>query len=157
METVVENVTSRSAPCFSNSAAAFLMACTVAAALSYQEANRTARSVRLKHLSQPIETDTIRLRLAKGRRPPSAFAQPAQVSTPQPRSPQARERMCAASFNHLIRAGEERGRDREGERTCGFQVDEELKFNGLLDRQITGLRAFQNLIDVGCGATKHIS
>src|SRR3954471_22231967 len=38
---------------------------TVAAALAYQETNRTARSIRLKHLSQHIETDTIRSALQK--------------------------------------------------------------------------------------------
>src|SRR3954468_15665320 len=38
---------------------------TVSAALPYQEANRIARSVRLKHLPQSIETDTIRSALQK--------------------------------------------------------------------------------------------
>src|SRR4051794_1918089 len=99
METVVENVTSRSAPSFSSSAAAFLMASRSPPLFL------TKRRIESRGASQaPVAAHRDRhdtLRLAKGRRPLSAFAEPAQVSTPQPGRPQARERMCAGSFDHL--------------------------------------------------------
>src|SRR4051794_6401361 len=42
-------------------------------------------------------------------------------------------RRSPASFNHLVRAGEERRRDRETERLGGFQVYEKLEYGRLLN------------------------
>ena len=43
-------------------------------------------------------------------------------------------RGTVGSFNHLVGAGEERGRDREAERACGLEVDRKLEAFSLLHR-----------------------
>src|SRR5215204_5188995 len=53
-------------------------------------------------------------------------------------------RSRAVSFDHLVGAGEERWRDREAEGFSGLEVDDELDFGGLHDRQLGRLLAFQN-------------
>src|SRR6266581_903418 len=57
----------------------------------------------------------------------------------------------SCSLEHLVRSQEERLRDREPERLGGLEVDDELKFCCLLDRQVGWFGALQNLIDVGGG------
>ena len=47
----------------------------------------------------------------------------------------------ATSFDDLVGAGEERLRDGEAERLGGLQVDHQLEFGRLLDRQVAGLCA----------------
>jgi hypothetical protein len=44
-------------------------------------------------------------------------------------------------FDHLISAGEDRGRDREAEGLGGLEIDHQLEGGRLLDRQISGLLA----------------
>src|SRR6266849_8061409 len=51
-------------------------------------------------------------------------------------------------FDHLIRPLQERLRDREAEGFRRREVDDELKFGGLLHRQIGGLGALEDLVDV---------
>src|SRR5438270_1694417 len=60
---------------------------------------------------------------------------------------QLRQSHSTRSVDHLVRAQEQPLRDREAERLGGLGVDHELKFRWLLDRQITGFRALQNLVD----------
>jgi len=56
------------------------------------------------------------------------------------------------SLNDLVRALQQRLRDGDAERLCGLQVDRELELRWLLDRDIGGLRALENLVDeAGCG------
>jgi hypothetical protein len=50
----------------------------------------------------------------------------------------------------------ERGRDREAERLGRLEVDDQLELGRLLDGEIAGLGAFQNLVHVGRGAPKQI-
>src|SRR5262249_62125696 len=47
--------------------------------------------------------------------------------------------------------------NREPERLRGLRVDDQLEFGGLLDRKVTRLRAFENLVHVGRRASKEIS
>src|SRR5262245_103417 len=62
----------------------------------------------------------------------------------------------AGSLDNPIRALQQRRRDRPAERPGGLQVDGQLELGRLLDGQIAGLGALQNLVDVGSGATKQI-
>jgi hypothetical protein len=73
----------------------------------------------------------------RGAPSPAAAPQPARKG-PARRLPRERE-ASAASFNHLIRAGEDRGRDGKAERFGDNQVDDEIEFGRLLHRQIVSL------------------
>src|SRR5215510_6697312 len=53
-----------------------------------------------------------------------------------------------ASFDHLVGADQERLRDFEAERLGSGQVNDEIVPGGLLDRQVFGLGAAQELVDV---------
>jgi hypothetical protein len=52
------------------------------------------------------------------------------------------------SFNHLIGADEQRGRYGESKLLRGLQIDDQLKFGWLQDRQVVRLLARQNSADV---------
>jgi hypothetical protein len=51
-------------------------------------------------------------------------------------------------LDHLVRAQQNILRDRDSERLRRLEVDRQLELGGLLDRQIAGLRAFKDLVDV---------
>src|SRR5260370_17367772 len=67
-------------------------------------------------------------------------------------SPSLRRRAGAAirggSFDDLVGAGEDRWRHTEAERLGGLEIDHQLEFSRLLDRQVSGLRALEALPDV---------
>src|SRR5262245_16810300 len=69
-------------------------------------------------------------------------------------------RICAAqadylaSLNCTVCAKERQGWDGQTQRVRGFEIDDERKSRGLLDRNITGLCSFQNPIDERCHLTK---
>ena len=56
------------------------------------------------------------------------------------------------SFDHPVRAKQHRLRDRYAERLGRFHVDHQLELRRLLDWQIRGLRALEDLVHVGGGA-----
>jgi hypothetical protein len=58
----------------------------------------------------------------------------------------------ATLFDHVVGAGEQRGRHREAERLGGGQVDHEIELGRLLDRDIGRLGPAQNLVDIVGGA-----
>jgi len=62
----------------------------------------------------------------------------------------------AASFDHLVGAGEQRNWEREPERLGSLEVDDQLDFSGLLDRQGGGLLAFENSAGVDADLTVRI-
>ncbi|HYP36386.1 MAG TPA: hypothetical protein VEQ62_08590, partial [Stellaceae bacterium] len=52
------------------------------------------------------------------------------------------------SFDHLVSAGEERRWHSNAKRLGGFHIDDQLETSWLLDRQIGGLGAFEDFVDV---------
>src|SRR5262249_26691475 len=65
--------------------------------------------------------------------------------------------MCAASFDHLVGACEQRWRNFEAERLGGPKVEDQFNFRGLLDRQIGRLLALENPPGVDAGQTVEVS
>src|SRR5882672_10530190 len=63
---------------------------------------------------------------------------------------------AAALLDYLIRPLEERLRDRQAKGLRGLEVDHRLVLGGLLDRQIAGLGAFEDLIHVGGRSPKQV-
>jgi hypothetical protein len=47
-------------------------------------------------------------------------------------------------FDHLVGAGEQRGRYGKTKRLCGLEIDDQLEFAGLQDRQVIRLLARKN-------------
>src|SRR6202045_4695683 len=66
------------------------------------------------------------------------------------------EASASDSLDHLIRPLQERRRDRQAEGPGGLEVDDQLKLLGLLDREVGGLGAFEDLIDVDGGTLIHV-
>src|SRR5262249_49870554 len=59
------------------------------------------------------------------------------------------------SFDHLVGTKQDRCRKSNAERFCCFQIQSEMEFIGLIDRQIGRLRAPENLGDVRGSALIH--
>ena len=52
-------------------------------------------------------------------------------------------------LDHLVGAREDRGRDRQAERSGGLEIDDQLVPGSLLDRQVGRFRTLEDLVDVG--------
>src|SRR5205809_3475308 len=102
-------------------------------------------------------------------RPPTAWSRPrtqwSAACPPAARAPRAATRTAeqcdgassaTRSFDHLVGAGEQRWRNFEAERPGRLQVDDELEFGGLQDREVCGLGALEDLTGVGADLTKHV-
>jgi len=55
------------------------------------------------------------------------------------------------SFDHLVGAAEQRKRHRQTESIRGLEIDDQLDFRGLHDRQLGGLLALENPACVDTG------
>src|SRR6516225_2026511 len=62
----------------------------------------------------------------------------------------------ASSLDHLVGASKQRRRNLVTERLCGRKVYDEIELSRLLDRDISRLRAAQNLVDMVSGASIHV-
>src|SRR6267142_5901456 len=63
----------------------------------------------------------------------------------RPQRPQMRR--WAGGIDHLIRPPQQRGWDREADGFGGLEVDDQLEFRRLLDRQVAGPGALEDLVD----------
>ena len=54
-------------------------------------------------------------------------------------------------FDHLAGFDEQRRRHRQSERLGGLQIDHEIEFGRLHDRQVGGFFAFEDATDIGSG------
>src|SRR5712692_1984197 len=61
-----------------------------------------------------------------------------------------------ALLDHLVRPPQQRLRDREAEGLGGLQVDHKFELRGLLDREIAGLGALEDLVDKASGAATQV-
>src|SRR5262249_26128047 len=63
---------------------------------------------------------------------------------------------CRGSLNQLVGAQQDRGRQLDSDLPSGTQIDHQLEFSGLLDRQLRSVRAFEYLVDISRGAPPQI-
>src|SRR6266481_2756098 len=68
------------------------------------------------------------------------------------RRPARRGRPAAWSLDHLVRAREERLRNRQPQRLRGLEIDNQLELRRLLHGQVARLGTAQDFVDVGSGA-----
>src|SRR5712692_5833517 len=64
---------------------------------------------------------------------------------------------AARSLNYLVRPPQQRRRDRQAEGLGGLAVDDQLELRRLLDGQVGGLSAAQDLVHIGGGAPPQIA
>ena len=57
------------------------------------------------------------------------------------------------SSDNSVGSSENVRRNRQADLFSSFQIDHELELHRLLNRKVSGLGAFQDLVDVGCGAS----
>src|ERR1019366_2972949 len=62
----------------------------------------------------------------------------------------------ASLFDHLVGAGEKRGRNCKAQSLCGLEVDDQLKFCRCLHRKIARLLAFQNSVDIRSRSPEYV-
>src|SRR5262249_9637143 len=77
-------------------------------------------------------------------------------------SPEVREvpqpvvsRYSTELFDHLVGARQQHRRNFEAERLGGLEIDHQLEFRGLIDREVLGLGTFENLRHVVGAAAVH--
>src|SRR5580765_5768049 len=61
------------------------------------------------------------------------------------------------SFDDFVRPSQHIRRNRQADLFCRFQIDDELELLWLLNWQVSGLRALQDLVHVGGGATVQVA
>ena len=61
-----------------------------------------------------------------------------------------------ALLDHLVRLQQQQRRNRQAQRLGRLRIDDQLELRGLLDGQISRLGAFQELVDVDCGAPSQV-
>src|SRR6202795_1982260 len=71
--------------------------------------------------------------------------------------PMVWSRRFVQSLDDLIRPPQHRLREGQAEGPGGLEVDDQLELRRLLDGQVAGLGALENLVHVGRGAPKQIS
>jgi hypothetical protein len=69
-----------------------------------------------------------------------------------------RPRLSSATslLNHLVSTQQQPLRDGDAERLRGLEVDDQLELGRLFNRQIAGLRAFEDLVHIGSGTPEQV-
>jgi len=62
----------------------------------------------------------------------------------------------AASFDHLVSAGEQRRRNINAKRARGLQIDDKIKFGCLKNWQIRWLDTLENAAGINADLAKHL-
>jgi hypothetical protein len=65
--------------------------------------------------------------------------------------------MRGGSLDHLIGAGEQRGRNFDTQRFSCLEIDHQPEASRLLDRQATSFVTFEDTIDIARGSSEHIN
>src|SRR6478752_9052658 len=60
------------------------------------------------------------------------------------------------SFDHLVGAGEQCGRNFNAELLGGLKIEDQLEFGSLFHRDVAGFRALENLVRESGGTAKHL-
>src|SRR4051794_39203011 len=89
------------------------------------------------HFSRPPTTSGL---------PPETDILEAGRHVPNVPQPDSAVRQKGLLFDHLVGAGEQRRWHREPERLSGREIYDQLELGRLLDREVGGLRATQNLV-----------
>src|SRR4030095_13404640 len=75
-----------------------------------------------------------------------------RAAQPGDREPERRGMLVGPLLDHLIRPLQERRRHREPEGLGGLEVDDQLALRRLFDREIAGLGASKDAVDIRSGA-----
>src|SRR5690348_13221696 len=74
----------------------------------------------------------------------------------EPKSAKGQKQKPPASFDYLVGACKQGGWHFEAERLGNLEVDDQFELGGLLDRQVGGLYALEDLIDEAGGTVVEI-
>src|SRR2546425_249737 len=89
---------------------------------------------------------------------PPSRRRPGRIAVPCDRPPRLSrvEIGSPTSLDDPFRPQQQRRRDREAERPRRLRVDHQLELRGLLDGQVAGFRALENLVDVHGGTPEQV-
>src|SRR5262249_3303587 len=119
---------------------------------SAEKIGRTAWRIRHDHAHRPRRIGVRPCQARAGRQRSSTRSKLQKISAGKFHEPPSR----FISLDHLVGAGEERRWHSNAKRIGGFHIDDQLETSWLLDRQIGGLGAFEDFVDVHGSLVKKV-